>query len=223
MKIIILVLSFDQPPYDALMEAQKQTWDSIHVDGVDTIYYMGNSPESFSLDTTVHFWGSDLSKTLQLPCTDSYYFMADKFQRCLNYIQDNDYDIIFRTNSSSYVNKEKLMRFAESLPKEKLYAGWELIGNAGYNVVSGAGMFLSKDVSEILRKNIDPAFEKEEDVYIGQILSQHGIEIINDKSRIDWPEQVYQDPSWAYHIRFKTSDRIKDAENMRAVHKLIIQ
>jgi hypothetical protein len=226
MKILVLVLSFNESPYKELMQAQQQSWDSIEVEGVRTVYYHGGLPSDNKLHYVEDACGQS-SIRLQLFCTDAYYLMAAKFKMCLDYVKDWDYDIIFRTNSSSYVNKQRLKEFAATLPKEKLYAGWKLIGE-GWNSVSGAGIFISKDVAEILRKEIDPGFEREEDILIGQILAEHkDIEIVDDKSRIDYTgglqQQLVIASAQPYHIRFKTNDRLKDAANMKVIHKLITQ
>lgn len=219
-KILILVLSFTEPPFDALLRTQISTWDSVEVEGVDTVYYCGGLQQRplDIPDSNPH------SVILQFDITDKYYLMAGKFKSCLHACALEQYDYIFRTNSSSYVNKKTLVKFAESLPKEKLYAGWEIEGNAGYNVCSGAGFFLSPDTAKILRDNIDPEFEREEDVYCAQILHEHGIEIIDDKSRIDVNNFNPYLPLHHYHYRFKGphGDRRIDAHNMILLHKQII-
>lgn len=227
MKILILVLSYNESPYRELMEAQQSTFDSVETEGVKTIYYHGGLLGGGSFGISLRHRDPQAPwERLEFQCTDAYYLMANKFKKCLEYIdqQEYDYDYIFRTNSSSYVNKEKLKEFVADLPKEKLYAGWEIEGNAGYNVCSGAGFFLSRDTAEILRESIDPEFEREEDVYCAQLLHEKGIKIIDDKSRIDWPEYD-KDIHSAYHIRFKGShgNRYKDAEDMRLVHQKIME
>ncbi len=214
-KILILVLSYNEPPYSNLMDAQMNSWDATNVDDVKTIYYHGGNENAFFMDVA---W----RERAMFHCTDSYYYMSEKFKMALDHVKEWDYDIIFRTNSSSYVSKQRLKEFAEKLPKEGLYAGWEIEGNAGYNIISGAGIFLSRDTAEILRKGIDPEFEREEDVYCGQILSEHGIKIIDDKSRFDVFAINNNIPLDKYHYRFKTADRLTDASNMKLLHKKII-
>ena len=39
MRVLILVHSTKEEPWHSIIEAQKRTWDSVHEDGVDTIYY----------------------------------------------------------------------------------------------------------------------------------------------------------------------------------------
>lgn len=219
-----MVLSYNQPPYDSLMRAQVDTFDSIPCEDVNTLFYYGSSERS-QHHKIIRQHHKSTSHELQVPFTDAYYLMGGKMKMALDYVKDWEYDIIFRTNSSSYTQKEKLVEFAATLPKEKLYAGWEIEGNAGYNVVSGAGIFMSRDVAEILRQDIDPEFEREEDCVIAEIISRYPeIKIIDDKSRFDYPQDLVNSRSIhdAYHIRFKTGDRLQDAENMRLVHQQII-
>lgn len=228
MKILIMVLTFNEPPYAELKRSQQATWDSIQEGGVETIYYAGGFDgynelphrDFMSYQEPPKPWSTEV----RFRCTDSYYYMAEKFQKALEYVKDYDYDIIFRTNSSSYVNKKRLKEFAATLPKEKLYAGWTMVDSEDHGglVVSGAGIFMSHDTAEILRENIDPKFEQEEDIYCGRILRKHGITASDDKSRYDVPTQFENIPLDRYHYRFKTGDRLWDAKNMRLVHQKII-
>lgn len=227
-KILIMVLSYNVSPYKELMEAQKSTWDYVDVEDVTTVYYYGGLPyESHHDDmTTYPILRSSYSREVQFKCTDLYYLMAHKLKLALEYVKDWEYDFIFRTNSSSYCQKNKLKEFSQTLPTEKLYSGWEFIDSEdfGGGCISGAGIWLSRDTAEILRNEIDPNKELEEDVYIGRILRKHGIEAIDDKSRIDWPEED-KDIHTAYHIRFKGphGNRYRDADDMRFVHRKIIE
>ena len=222
--ILIMVLSSYQSPYGELMDAQNKTWNSLKVEGVETLFYSGGHPHD-----KVDFCGEPQSgmvtMDMQFSIRDDYYFMAGKFKCALERAGTHLYDYIFRTNSSSYVNKQRLKEFAENLPKEKLYAGWSFpdINDDGGLCVSGAGMFLSRDTAEILRDEIDPQFEMEEDVYCGRLLRKNGIRAINEKSRIDVPIVIPTNiPTDRYHYRFKTtSNRIADIGNMKSIHKII--
>jgi len=221
MKILVMVLSYTVPPYDELMAAQISTWDSVLDVDIGTVYYHGGADGGDWVATPLAGFPEVKRYQLAVNATDKYYYMAAKFKKALEFVKDWDYDVMFRTNSSSYVNKKALKEFAAKLPTEKLYAGWEIQGNAGYNVVSGAGIFMSKDVAEILRKEIDPDFEREEDVVIGEILSKHDIKIIDDKSRYDINVWTGLCPLDRYHYRFKGphGDRKIDAHAMRQLHK----
>lgn len=213
MKILILVLSYQESPYLELMRAQQETFDR-YEDDIKVVYYYGEG----------NGWVTD--REFASPLTNEYYSMAGKFRDALIAVDKWDYDIIFRTNSSSYANKPALTKFCEGLPTSNLYAGWEIPGDpaAGFNVVSGAGIFLSHDVCEKLINDIDPLFRREEDCVIAEKLAKYPeIKIIDDKSRYDVPPVVpHEIPLDRYHYRFKTGDRFQDAENMRLLHQKII-
>lgn len=224
MKILIMVLSYKKSPYLELMRAQQQTFGSIKNENIDVLYYYGGDPPftcTLSSDGIHYGW------EFGFPITDAYYYMAGKFKKALEYAlaSSKKYDLIFRTNSSSYIQYRALLKFSETLPKEKLYAGAEIKTNEGFSIVSGAGFFLSPDTAKILLNEIDPEFEKEEDYYCGMILNKHGIEVIDDKSRIDVANYHSLEcvPLDAYHYRIKSNDRLRDAETMRLLHQKIIQ
>lgn len=222
-RILIMVLSYDESPYKELMQAQQASWDSVEVEGIDTIYYHGSLAAGDKVTCSVLIKNAIWSREVQFKCTDAYYLMSKKLKKCLEYVKDWDYDYIFRTNSSSYICKQKLKEFAETLPKEKLYAGWTFTDSEdfGGKCASGAGFWLSRDTAEILRNEIDPDFEMEEDVYCGRILRKHGIVAIDDRSRFDVGPVVSGVPTDRYHYRFKNKNRLMDAENMKVLHKLI--
>lgn len=215
-KILILVLTYTVEPYRSLLMAQRETWDSVD-EGINTAFYHGG-------DQTLQYINPQWPwrQRLMFDCSDAYYVMAGKFRYALEAVWKEDWDMIFRTNSSSYVNKKRLMEFAKTLPTEKLYAGWTMTDTNDDNglCVSGAGIFFSRDCAEILKNGIDPEKEIEEDVYIGRILRPHGITAIDDRSRIEYP---HNPQTWhmAYHTRFKTEDRMRDAENMKLFHRKI--
>lgn len=211
-KILILVLSFNDGPFAQLMKTQQCTWDSVEVEGVDTVFYYGGGKG----------WVNE--KEFSGMGTDSYYYMHDKFLDCLKNIDLSKYTFIFRTNSSSYVNKKQLLEFSKTLPKEKLYCGWTVVDSEDHGglAVSGAGIWLSIDTAEILRNEIDKDFEMEEDIYCSRILRKNGITAIDDKSRFDVPMHFKVVPNDRYHYRFKHGgDRIIDINNMLIVHGLI--
>lgn len=215
MKILILVLSCPDPPYDAFMNAQFETWDNEKYQNVDVLNYDGVG--SWNVNEGI---GMNYSEQV----SEDYFMMHWKLKKALETINLPYYDFIFRTNSSSYINKERLYEFAKTFPKEKCYAGYSLEGK---QAVSGAGIWLSPDMCEILKNEIPEGEQIEEDLLIGQILHvKHKIPIIDDRSRVDIPEVLDPDntPLNAYHYRFKAHlEREKDVENMYQLHKLLTQ
>lgn len=224
MKLLILVLSYNVEPYAQLMETQKETWASNG--DIPTFFYYGNGGTSKPKLVYKGSAGKTTFLDIQLDFHDEYYEMHWKFKLALDRLSKSGYkwDLMFRTNSSSYVNKLHLQHFADTnLPLEKCYAGYTVkdTNDDGGDCVSGAGIFLSKDCCEILRQKLPEGPACEEDVLIGRILRKEGITAIDDRSRIDYPQEIGKDITSTYHIRFKTGDRVLDASNMKRVHKMI--
>lgn len=215
-KILILVLSYNSPPFDELMRMQQSTWDSVEVEGVRTVYYYGGgkgwvNEKEFSADTD-----------------DLYYRMHWKLALVLKEIEKWEWkpDFIWRTNSSSYCNKQLLVKHCHNLPKENLYSGYTILDSNDFNglSVSGAGILVTPDCVKVLTDNLDGEMNCEEDILISRILRKNGIVAIDDKSRYDVPEVVPDDmPTDLYHYRVKHGgSRLLDAENMRLIHEKII-
>ena len=215
-RLLVLVLSCRKPPYDALWEAQQRTWDSVSVPDVSTLYY----------------WCDELAT------------MPWRLKLALDSAWDARWDMIFRTNSSSYADKERLLAHAATLPAERCYQGVEGIGFA-----SGSGFFLSRDLAMILRLYLENRnYDAIEDEVVGQVLRDQGIHNIPGAERIDyWPRptlvrtqrsphdasRIFEpinatrgatenDVRDTYHVRCKASDgdRQKDVEAMEIVHRL---
>lgn len=217
MRIIILVLSSLKTPYDQLMKAQQRTWDNVEVEGVETVYYYGvpvgeNHPGIFF---KMKLRGK--SMMLNVDESDEYNMMHWKLKITLDYINTGrwPYDFIFRTNSSSYVDKQMLKEFAETLPKEKCYCG---ISGEGF--ASGSGFFLSPDCAEILRNELTIDPHGAEDVLCGSILAKHGVGVTPGAQRFIFnnPDDAFPD---VYHYRMKLDmkEGRMDAVAMERVHK----
>lgn len=207
MRILILPLSYNVGVFAQFMQAQQETWDSINVPGIDTIYYYKGAQ-----------FGQGDEQHAEMDCPDEYNMMHWKFKCALDRINYHNYDFIFRTNSCSYIRKDKLHKIAETLPRTGCYAGWD---NGGY--VSGAGIWFSPDVLDILHAELTDTPHGAEDVLIGDIL-RHRVTIQNHQTRYDVGVSVGSIPD-VYHYRFKTSniheERIRDINNMRQVHQII--
>lgn len=218
MKILILVGGSMIPPYDAFMSVQKETWAAIPCDGVETMFfYSADKTEQISEDT------------FSVKCDDGYYWAQWKMKQALDYVWDMDWDIIFRCHSSSYVDKGMLKQLCRVFPTQRLYTGQPIGGEnlplidwGGKKVkqicVSGAGIFMSRDVADILRHELREESSIEEDVLYGRMLQWHGLRI-NDLNvrRVDI--ESMEDYTRNFHYRFRTGDREQDMQNMRLVHE----
>jgi len=208
MKILILVLSYTTWPFDKFMQLQQRT-DQPHND-VDVVYYYGGNKG---------WHGNELS----VDCSDKYEMMHWKFKLALDAIDYQEYDFIFRTNSCSYIVKDGLIREASTLPRTGCYAGWlngwpDNVGALPY--ISGAGIFFSPDVLDLLRGELTINEHGAEDVLIGQIL-QGRITPIARNNRIDADVDGFHSFD-GWHFRAKTSndvrDRVRDIDSLKRLH-----
>lgn len=208
MKILILVLSYnDNSIYTDFYNTQKETWDSIKIEGIDTYYYFGNHNNDIIVDNEI---------LVNIP--EGNY--TEKMIKAFEMIKDFNFDYIFRTNSSSYVDKELLLKYIKNKPKENFYSGF--IGN--YNNIyfaSGSGFFLSRDLFDIIIKNKEKIdIYLLDDVSIGKFLTDRGFEIFNSE-RLDILDNIFDKTDLNYfHYRLKTFDRRNDINNMKKIFNL---
>lgn len=221
MKILIMVLSSAQPPYDKFMEAQRTTWDIIPHPNVDTVYFL-------------HGVGGMVGNVCYTTASDDYFKMHCKMRECMEQIDLSQYDFVFRTNSSSYVIKDRLYELCQTLPKEGLYGGktlggedWDKVLFQGQYVAqhcaSGAGIFMSNDVAMVLRDKIPCDIQLEDDVLIGRLLYANGYPVtyVND-SRLDVVNGILLYNADAWHYRIRSQNRDKDIQLMYKLHNKIV-
>ena len=184
MKIIILVQGCEDYPYKAIQDAQMNTWDNVQVDNVDTYFYMGNDKHEDETELIVQtivspFKEKSVSKHKKIfvPCSESYNMMHWRYKLALDYIWNEDWDFIFRTNTSSYVDKQKLFDFANTMMTEKCYCG---IDGGGF--ASGCGVLISRDVAKIFKEQFDSHPTDSEDCLMGTYATRNGIELPKEQS-----------------------------------------
>jgi hypothetical protein len=207
MRILILVLSCLEEPFYSLMKKQQETWDSVQNENIKTIYYYGNGGGFKHINGDSFEYGAESS--------DEYSLMHWKFYLLLQEIINDDWDYVFRTNSSSYVDKDNLLNFAKTLPTEKCYCGID-----GGDYASGSGFFLSKDVVKVLlNSNYSNNRKPFEDLYIGKILKDNGINVTPGAKRADLDNNDYVDLD-TYHFRCKSMiDRRLDLDRFDKIFK----
>jgi hypothetical protein len=188
------------------MEAQMNTWDSIKVDGVDTIYYYGSDKTELK------------GNILEVDSPDTLDYVYVKTLKAFNYFKDSGYDFIFRTNSSSYIDKQMLKdyvikHFSESTT---LYAGV-------YDgcLASGAGFLITTDLIDYL--NDDGAYYGQiDDIEIGVSLHIKRKQPIISLPRCEWIPAGEPLPSDYFHYRCKPNDsnRRLDVDYMNRIHEI---
>lgn len=214
MKVLISILSYhDNDIYSRLEDTIRNTW-YVNNDNIKTIFYHGKQ------DIKEAQLNDD---ELYLPLKENYNTISLKTLKMYEYLYGNfkDYDYVFRTNLSSYVNTNKLLNFLKNKPKENFYCGIN-----GYskkfkvNFASGSGYFLSWDLINKIYENkhlwdigiID-------DLALAKVMKNIGISIYEGAERIDLKfneENIYKS---SYHYRCKFLDnREKDIEYIKKLH-----
>ena len=134
-KCLILVISCQLPMWRKMPETSKQTWDSSEVEGCEVVYYYGAPVKE------------NTAKEIYFDIEESYFSMSKKTIKAFDFALDNkDFDYIVRINSSTYVDKNKLMEYISTLPDKNVFAGVEVQATPKWCV--GWSYVISKDVIE---------------------------------------------------------------------------
>jgi hypothetical protein len=120
---------------------------------------------------------------------ESYSTIFIKTIRALKYINDNyDYNYLIRTNSSSFFNIEKMLKYLSNLPKEKFAIGFTLNIPKYGNFLHGTSIIITKDISYYLYKYYNKNYLKiADDVFISLILKSQNITLnVLDETQIQF-------------------------------------
>lgn len=197
MSILILVLSSHVPPYHELHDGQRMTWDSVSVDRVCTKYYFCETWDTYT-----------------------------PYRTALDEALSMDWTHLFRTNSSSYVDKKALLSFCESMPTQRCNCG--IAGNVnGLVYASGSGTILSRDAVMAIRTALDgkilhPGYH--EDVFAGEALVAAGMPLTPGGRRCDYWDTGYIAGHYHYRCRFDYDNgrKRRDPEAFQDIHSRIL-
>lgn len=213
MKVLILVQSIDEGRYSELIQTQKETWNSVNHPQVQTLFYMPHETKHGIEDETIYIrenkhWG----------------LMYVHFMRACVQALKYEWDYIFKTDNSAYINKPELIKALESKPRQKFYGGHpfsspEIINN----FLWGEGVALSRDVVEdLIQSFVMKPYEKlgADDTILGFKL----------KDKFPWDEtmkiHVYDKSPVPFCHTYRCANDKEDAvkfddeiKNMRAIHQ----
>jgi hypothetical protein len=143
-KILILIISSQEPPFKKMIETSLKTWDSINVDGVESIFYCGE-PVKENTDKMIYF-----------PLKESYQTMGEKTLRAYEWaLKNKEFDYIARVNSSCYVNKKELIKYIQTLPDNNVFSGLK-VEESTYKdkwMWGGGQYIISKDIIKLFVDN----------------------------------------------------------------------
>ena len=214
MKVLILIISSDTDPVYA---EHRKVWLSYMNSKKEIECYFiqyRDGPQAIEGNT---FW---------LKGKESFPAIITKTLDSLDYFLKKDsYDFIVRTNMSSLWNFNALLKYLETLPKEKVYNG--AIGkNGSIPFVSGSGFIMSFDVAKLLIENriIAESVKIIDDVDIGYALNKLGIECSSGKRKDCYYREMYDESTYdssIYHYRIKWNNPNMRYEEVEVMQKLL--
>jgi hypothetical protein len=142
-------------------------------------------------------------------------------------ILEFEFDYIFRTNVSSYLDLKGLQRFLEDKPRSGFYAG--VVGNhQGINFASGCGYFISRDlVIKVLRNRDLWDHNLIDDVSLGKLLTEELYVDIQQVRRIDLNstdmnfDKIRDSRLTTFHYRCKSVDPRTTIQIMKTLHEIL--
>lgn len=192
--VLIFVMGSADPPYPQLMEASRETWDSVAVAGVPTRYYSNpikNCP----------------TRTMQFPSGGDLCDMGYKNLMAYRCALDNlEWDYMARVNASCYVRKPVLLEYVQTLPDTKLFRGVKTLHAGKPYLWGGAHFLMSRDVIKKFVENGEQWDHREmEDVAMSRLAEQLEIPLdgegmacsINERPS-DWLCIAYGEPGFEF-------------------------
>lgn len=103
-------------------------------------------------------------------------------------LHNSDFDYLVRITSTCLINEPTLMRFVETLPRNRVYAGQESSSFGSNSFMSGVALVLSRDVvAGIVAHQHKYRFDMYEDVALGRLISEFDIADLITMDRLDLP------------------------------------
>ena len=211
MKFLVLVICDENSDtYQFLEETIRETWGSVKSEHWE-IYYLYSKP-----DIQHPYLDGDKFYAKGVEKLDS---IGRKTIQAFEFFSNNhEFDYIFRTNLSSYVD---LPRLYEKLNQKKFtYEGVVGVDN-GVKFASGAGYVISKDLVQNVIVNKDSwNHGMIDDVAMGNMMNKIGINPIGELTRQTFLNVNETVDVNQYHYRCKQTERTQDAFIMRRIHEI---
>jgi hypothetical protein len=164
-RVLVLVLAARIPPYPALVRVIERTWASTSVPGIETLVYIGGPSSELR------------GRTLAVPVPDDLAHVGQKTIACFAYaLEQRQFDLVFRTNCSSYVDLPNLSTFVGTRAVPRRFYGGKVGVPDGIRFASGSGYFLSRDLVELAVEHPDEWNDSPDDVALASLLARHGVE-----------------------------------------------
>jgi len=201
--VVLIVFSEDEDVFKE-MKAISEKYHELYADKIKYLYVQYKE----DLDAPIQESGNMIFVKGKETGRDGY-GVYSKTIKALEYIQQNyEYEYVMRTNISSFLHLENILKYIHTIPKEG-YAG----GYSWGTHLSGTGIFMSKDIVNILINDVRYLIPHD-DFNISAIIKQNNIKtkcfqipysirfIENNKFNKD----LVYDPNILY-FRIKNADR----------------
>lgn len=212
MRILVLVLGARAAPYPFLTRVIRKTWASVDVPGTEVLFYRGGDKARAGL------------RCVDLPVPDDLPNVGRKTLACFEHVLERlPFDVLFRTNCSSYVDLRNLRSYAAAHARpERFYAGGVSM-HEGVPFASGSGYFLSRDLVElVVAQQASWDHGVLDDVALGALLVANGIRL-EPAPRRDYGSrgEVRDVDTSQFHFRCRTDSwrRLGDARIMVTLHR----
>jgi hypothetical protein len=209
MKILVLILASDNS--DTYIKLQ-QLWRRI--------ICLDKNIESYFIkaDPNIHEEIVCIEDTIYVKCEETYRNITYKSKKAFEFFSDRiyEFDYIFRTNVSSFIDFKKYKNWLNRLSKNRVYNG-NISWHGPIIYASGCGFTCTPDVVE---KFIEAEYSNSyiDDVYFGEICMSHSIQVtsaplnmITFNSMLD-EMALFNSFDCAFHFRLKSEDRNTDIE-----------
>lgn len=237
-RILVLVLSIDREPWRTIEQlGQRRTWAA--KSDADVLYYYGR--DGLRRHATRVAARAGLTSSLSVraaaaPCRlagdrlwcdvpEVYRFTLPKLLAALRWaLAHREFEYVYRTNTSSYINLDRLQVVAEGLPRERCYAGWVIRRDPdGLPFVSGGGMLMSRDVAEAFATRSDWNWGTTDDAAFGEAAAAMRLDLVPlDRVRVRTIDDVAalteEQLATTFNYRCKTEAR-NDHEIMVALDR----
>ena len=190
MKILNLILACPSSPWKEVETTILNTYYKDRGD-IQTYFYYGDSKTDYHNDTHIH-----------LTTPEGLYNVALKTIKAFEYVFSNfDFDMIYRSNISSYIDYNLLKKELETKDTSNIYGG--VIGHINsIKFASGCGFVISKNlVHELIKNQHKLNYRHLDDVAIGSYFNNK-IEI-TPMNRFDIDENTQDIDYSHYHYRCK--------------------
>lgn len=240
-KILILILSTKDKRYNQFITASRNTWiKQATNNSIQCFFYQGGANEDYLEKDTIYLKANDSLKDTGAKLIKAFQFIEH---------QEIEYDYVLRTNLSSYIYLENLLKVIQQNQCDNLYAGHigtfttilysankfditrkictKIFKKYTLRFASGSGILLSHSNVKKILNDKKLKLDLIDDVMIGECLSRQGVKIKNisrielNNNEITFSKNIKSPDQIkeCYHIRLKSVNRSIDVGRFYALDK----